>query len=353
MHISFVIPVVSFKPILQETLTSIFSLDGVDAVICEVLIIQNGDPQIPPDWVSMNPLIRCIHEPEKSIPKARNIGLNASQGNFIAYFDEDSVCPSGWLREALSFFQSKNVGAYQSPSKVQDEIIRFEENYLSRHEFQGIIFFDTAASLFRREALIDVGGFDESFKRVEDLDMGTKLSRRGWVIAFGTQVVEGRDSNSFLKALWAHLQSVFHSKRLHIKYQIRIPTKIISPDFRLFGKKTKSGGSFERLLFYLLRPRNVKRFDLKSCFRFAMIFLDYEGRSHLIKNRFSILLTTNTVILLIDWRLILASNDPYFYQLVSHSDKLVTVEMSQVEDQEFLKKLATHFISGNGPVSLS
>ena len=51
--------------------------------------------------------------------------------------------------------------------------------------------------------------------------------------------------------------------------------------------------------------------------------------------------------------IILSSNDPYFYQLVSHSDKLVTVEMSKIEDQEFLKKLATHFISGNGPVSLS
>jgi hypothetical protein len=351
MPISFIIPIQSFKACLKLTLNAIGALEGLDQDAYEILIIQNGQFCPPPDWVLNNSKIVCVHETESSIPKARNIGFSVSQFDQVAYLDEDSICPPDWLLEVREFFKCKNVGAYQSPSRNKDRVVRFEEFYTKNNLYRGVIFFDTGASCFKREAMTDVVGFDESFKRVEDLDIAMRLVRRGWMIAFGSIVVPGEDSPRLYKKLINLYESSFHSIRLHLKHELPYKAKIFPSSFSLRAKKPHLSVILDRLFFYLLKPSPVEKCPQKRQKKYVIFFLN-KGKSTLIRGNVNVMLTLDSVIFLVGRNNVFSTKDCYTYSKIFESDKFIELDMQNILDQEFLEKLSPYLWQDEKKVTL-
>jgi glycosyltransferase involved in cell wall biosynthesis len=76
------------------------ALSALDYPRYEVLLVDNRSPAAgeAPVWISDYQNVRVLSEPRPGISAARNAGLAASSGDFVAFTDDDAVVDPGWLR---------------------------------------------------------------------------------------------------------------------------------------------------------------------------------------------------------------------------------------------------------------
>ena len=141
-----------------------------------------------------------------SMPGARNTVINCSEGDVVCFLDDDVLCAPAWFETVIGVFERRpDVAAVGGPAiSVDDDvepvrqIIRApkNQNYIDacgRTVSRGKNWIppepvDTqrlegANMAFRREALVDVDGFDLAYDRgpakFEEVDTMARLVRRG------------------------------------------------------------------------------------------------------------------------------------------------------------------------------
>lgn len=98
--VSVVIPTFRRPDALRRALTS--ALDQSDAGAFEVVVVDNDPAR------SAEPVVRALqagarvrvvyaHAPVPGVANARNVGVNAAGGDFIAFLDDDETAPPTWL----------------------------------------------------------------------------------------------------------------------------------------------------------------------------------------------------------------------------------------------------------------
>ena len=121
---------------------------------------------------------------------ALNSGLQKATGDVIITTDADTVVPADWLQRFKLHFEQQGVvavgGAYQAYNRdkplanatsVLDHILNgILKKSLVPNKLSGV------NSAIRRDALLDVGGFNENSWWSEDSELGWKLSRIGTVV---------------------------------------------------------------------------------------------------------------------------------------------------------------------------
>ncbi len=105
MSVSIIIPTMRRPAPLDRALRSAAAQTS-DGVSVEVVIVDN-DPQasarhVVEQLAVASPVpVRYVHSPEPGVANARNAGVQASQGDFIAFLDDDEEAPDGWLDALL------------------------------------------------------------------------------------------------------------------------------------------------------------------------------------------------------------------------------------------------------------
>jgi glycosyltransferase involved in cell wall biosynthesis len=104
VRISIVIPTQRRPNGLRTAVTSIFRQRDVDFAALELVVVDNDQaPSARPLAMELArgaplPLI-YVHEPRSGVASARNAGLEAAKGAFIAFLDDDEEAPETWLAE--------------------------------------------------------------------------------------------------------------------------------------------------------------------------------------------------------------------------------------------------------------
>jgi len=110
---------------------------------------------------------------------ARNSGWQAARGEIIAFTDDDCIPDSGWLAAGLAAFDDADVTAVtgQTIVPLPPQPTDFDRNTAGLEASE----FITANCFCRRQALVDVGGFDETFTTAwrEDSDLHFRLLDHG------------------------------------------------------------------------------------------------------------------------------------------------------------------------------
>jgi O-antigen biosynthesis protein len=156
---------------------------------------------------------RYVTEPIRGLARARNTGLHHSRNNIIVYTDDDVVVDPNWLLAIEHGFKAApRVGLVTGPvlpAEIETEAqYLFERNggHSKGRGFRRAILgdpgsrqspyfplppFAVGCSLaFRREALVDAGGFDPALgaglptQAGEDTAAITEMLTRGWTVAY-------------------------------------------------------------------------------------------------------------------------------------------------------------------------
>lgn len=185
--ISVVIPTYNCGKYLIRTIESIFNQTYRNF---EIIVVDDGSTDNTEKILEKyngNRQFRYIYQENRGISAARNAGIRASSGEFIAFLDADDM----WLPEKLErqislIIEFPDVGLVgcgyygidESGKRIKE--IR-SSNYLNKELLlndlmvRNVVTSSGSGALVRKECFDKVGLFDESFRSTEDRDMWFRI----------------------------------------------------------------------------------------------------------------------------------------------------------------------------------
>lgn len=159
--------------------------------------------------------VRLIGQKNAGPAAARNRGVREARNKIIVFIDDDCVPARGWLDAMIAPFDDPEVvGAKGSYRTLQTKLaarfvqLEYEERYRRMARFADIDFIDTYSAAFRRNRLLEVGGFDTSFPVAcaEDVDLSYRMAARGWKMKFARG---GIVYHTHPDSIWAYLKKKY------------------------------------------------------------------------------------------------------------------------------------------------
>lgn len=135
-------------------------------------------------------IVYVVHEYNQNGSAARNTGLKVSRGEYINFLDDDDkLFPQKIELQVQRLLKTdKSVGATYCNSEIlhfqniTHKTIKKESNVtaegnLCREYILGLTKFNTSMIMFKRDAITNINGFDESFTRHQDYEMMIRFFR--------------------------------------------------------------------------------------------------------------------------------------------------------------------------------
>ena len=180
--LSVVVPVRNRTVDLHACLDA-FAVQSLDRQRFEILVCDDGSHPVAAEQIRRlcadRPLVRYLSQPPRGPAAARNLGIRHARSAVVAFIDSDTIPQPDCLNVLLRVLSDNPdaVGVEGAVVPPRPRISPLEEAPCNDH---GGVFL-TANAAYRREALLQVGGFDESFPypAFEDVDLALKLEPYG------------------------------------------------------------------------------------------------------------------------------------------------------------------------------
>jgi O-antigen biosynthesis protein len=174
---------------LEQCLRSLLALDYPDY---EVLVIDDGSTDNTADVLAGFPSVRAIHQPNRGLSAARNLGLRAATGAIVAYTDSDCYADPDWLTHLVDHLSRGGAAAVGGPNLSPEDGWLAACVAASPGQPMHVLESDQVAEhvpgcnvAFRREALEAINGFDPQYRKAgDDVDVCWRLQQAGHWITF-------------------------------------------------------------------------------------------------------------------------------------------------------------------------
>ncbi len=188
--LSIIIPAHNAGSTLKQCLDSV----RASTVPVEVVVVDDGSTDdtecIARQAEANGPLKFIRYEQNRGPAAARNIGARAAHGDILFFLDADIVMPRDTAERILREFEQEPApdalfGSYQKDTAPQN-FVSVYKNLL--HHYTHQISSAEAATFcggygaVRREIFCALGGFDETYFALEDIEFGYRLHNAGYRI---------------------------------------------------------------------------------------------------------------------------------------------------------------------------
>jgi succinoglycan biosynthesis protein ExoA len=229
--VSVVIPVRNEAPFIEATIQSILTQDypGPLEVVIADGMSDDGTREILDRLSSRDTRIRYIDSPTGRTPNGLNLAIGSAKGDIIVRCDGHAELPPGYIRTAvaaLSETGAVNVGGVQRAvgiSWMQRAIAYAMSSPIgvgdARFHYGGQPGpVDTVyLGVFRRDALIAAGPFDETLTRNQDYEMNIRLRAKGGTVWFDPRLEVIYRPRRTLRRLWRQYFQYGQWKRRVVK----------------------------------------------------------------------------------------------------------------------------------------
>lgn len=185
-RISVVVPVLDMADTVGACVEALLN-QTLPAEQREIIVVDNGSTDGTPEIVSRYP-VTLLREPRPGAPCARNAGIKAARGAFVAFTDADCVASRRWLEHLCRAGARDEHDVIAGPLAVVDP----EQSLLSRYSAAAGQY-DQARTLshplfpyaatgnlcIRRSLLEDVGLFNPDFPTFDSAELFWRLRARG------------------------------------------------------------------------------------------------------------------------------------------------------------------------------
>ena len=195
--VAIVIPTYNDEETLSECLESIYNLEFEGEYTTIIVDGYSDDNTVE---IAERYGCKVVFEDEGTISYARELGVQKTDKEFIAFTDADCVVPENWLSTLIKNFGSnKEIAAVGGPNLTPDDDTPFAKSVGdvlsllsgvgSRYGYDGdetheIYHNPTCNVMYRREVIEEVGGFRSDLVTVDDEEMDYRIRENGYKILF-------------------------------------------------------------------------------------------------------------------------------------------------------------------------
>lgn len=236
-EVSIVIPIRNEEDHIGECLDSILAND-YPAEKLQIIVVDgnstDGSREIVGEYTERDePEIRLLDNPEKIVPTAMNIGIDAASGEVIIRVDGHSFVDQDFISTSVkTLLEKKEAEAVGGPVRpVVDEDTPYLQRAISHAldspmasgsaRFSGKSGYVTTVSFgaYRAGVFDRYGNFDERFVRTQDYELNYRMNRDGGKIFMNPRIKSYYYPRSSLKELWSqYFQFGFWKTKVMKKY---------------------------------------------------------------------------------------------------------------------------------------
>jgi cellulose synthase/poly-beta-1,6-N-acetylglucosamine synthase-like glycosyltransferase len=210
--ITIIVPAYNSEKIIRKCIESLLAIDYPNY---EIFIVDDGSTDKTKEILSeYKGRINIIESQHFGPSHCRNIAAKIAKGEFLAFTDADCLVDKNWLKELMRGFINDKVvsvgGSQLSPQdetdfgkRVQEffELTGFLGGYIkqNKHPVSSIKHQDLSIrkashnpscnSMYRKGALLEIGGFDEDLWPGEDVDLDHRLNKKGFTFMYNPQAI--------------------------------------------------------------------------------------------------------------------------------------------------------------------
>jgi succinoglycan biosynthesis protein ExoA len=263
--VSVVMPVLNEEPHIEAAVRGVLRQDypGELEVILAVGPSDDRTHEIADALAAVDPRIRVVDNPAARTPAALNLGIAMAKHEIIVRVDGHGELTDGYIRRAVELLDetgAANVGGVMDAQGTTP----FEEAvavaYTTRLGLGGSAFHLAESppaeaetvflGVFRKDALVDIGGFDESMHRAQDWELNYRLRTNGYKIWFSPELRVTYRPRSTLRDLVQQMyQTGAWRRELIRRHPETVTLRYLAPPFTVLGVLAGSIGGLLGVAF--------------------------------------------------------------------------------------------------------
>ena len=187
--VSVIIPAYNIARFIGEAMESVLAQTFTHY---EIIVINDGSPDTEEMEQVLAPYLdRIVYlkQENQGAGAARNAGLRAARGKYIAFLDGDDVWYPTHLSDQIALIESgPGYDLVYADAAIFGELKSTFQTCMESHPSEGDVTFDsllqgrcsviTSTVLARREPIMEIGLFDETLRNSQDFDLWLRLAKR-------------------------------------------------------------------------------------------------------------------------------------------------------------------------------
>ena len=173
--------VMSVHNVEKHIRASIQSLLARESSDLQLLIVE--DPPFDSTREILNtfrdPRIRYVrNQAHLGLSASRNISVKLASGRYIFFTDADCIASPTWVEQGLDSLADPLCAAVEGRTYYVSETYEstYSDDVIENHKGGD---FMTCNMVYKRAAILEAGGFDERYTRMEDRDLALRVTKLG------------------------------------------------------------------------------------------------------------------------------------------------------------------------------
>ena len=144
----------------------------------EIVIVDGSDNEETKNYISKYPDIIYVHSKVNHPNILRNLGIQCSNGKFIAFLDDDDSWEVSKIKKQVECFENEDIGLCYTGKNIIDSNHKKIKYSYKKGKFSSLVrsimwdnFIGVTSSIMIKKNIIDsIGNFDESLPALQDYD---------------------------------------------------------------------------------------------------------------------------------------------------------------------------------------